>query len=103
MRTLSAGDPEALRDIFHAFFASIPRDWYRKTSWPGTRAITPRFFTAIFAILGLEIILGDATSMGRIDLTVKMEDKVFIFEFKVNTTAKLIYRPPGTGSPRTYF
>lgn len=32
-RALDANDPDRLRDIFHAFFASIPYDWYRKNDF----------------------------------------------------------------------
>ena len=80
---MSAGDPEALRDIFHAFFASIPHDWYRKNQLAGYEGYYASIFYCYFAALGLEVIPEDATSMGRIDLTVKLEDKVFICEFKV--------------------
>ena len=80
---LEAENPEALRDIFHAFFASIPHDWYRKNQLAGYEGYYASIFYCYFAALGLEVIPEDAISMGRIDLTVKLEDKVFIFEFKV--------------------
>ena len=38
---------------------------------------------AYLASLGLKIIAEDVTNKGRIDLTLKFEDKVYIFEFKV--------------------
>lgn len=41
-----------------------------------------------FAALGLKVIAEDATNQGRIDLTVLLDNKVFIIEFKVLDGAK---------------
>lgn len=37
----------------------------------------------IFASLGLDIILEDVTHYGRIDMTVKFNENIYLFEFKV--------------------
>ena len=107
---LEASDMDGLKDIFHSFFASIPHDWYRKNQLSGYEGYYASIFYCYFAALGLEVIPEDVTSTGRIDLTVKLEDKVFIFEFKVegldNTPGKALdqirnkgyadkYRKPG--------
>ncbi|GAB6058555.1 ATP-binding protein [Desulfonatronum parangueonense] len=80
---LAASDLDGLRDVFHAFFSSIPADWYRKNQLAGYEGYYSSIFYCYFAALGLEVIPEDATSLGRIDMTVKLEDKVFVFEFKV--------------------
>jgi hypothetical protein len=40
-------------------------------------------FYSYFAALGLELILEDTTSLGRIDMTLKFNGQIYIFEFKV--------------------
>ena len=46
-------------------------------------------FYSHFAALGLDIRVEDATSHGRIDMTVLFQQRVFLFEFKVvEQTAK---------------
>ena len=41
------------------------------------------YFYRHFAALGLDIVLEDATHQGRIDRTVQLQDRVYLFEFKV--------------------
>ena len=40
-------------------------------------------FYSYFAALGLDIILEDTTNQGRIDMTVKFNEQVYLFEFNV--------------------
>jgi hypothetical protein len=40
-------------------------------------------FYSYFAAQGFEIIVEDATNHGRIDMTVKLPQRIFLFEFKV--------------------
>ena len=80
---LAASDLDGLRDVFHSFFSSIPADWYRKNQLAGYEGYYSSIFYCYFAALGLEVVPEDATSLGRIDMTVRLEHKVFIFEFKV--------------------
>ncbi len=40
-------------------------------------------FYSYFAALGLEITLEDATNKGRIDMTVRFNHRIYLFEFKV--------------------
>jgi hypothetical protein len=80
---LESGNPEELRDIFHAFFASIPHDWYRNNQLAHYEGYYCSIVYCYFLALGLEVIAEDATSKGRIDMTVKLGQRVFIIEFKV--------------------
>ncbi len=80
---LESGNPEELRDIFHAFFASIPHDWYRNNQLAHYEGYYCSIVYCYFLALGLEVIAEDATSKGRIDMTVKLGKRVFIIEFKV--------------------
>ncbi len=80
---LKADDLFALRELFHSFFASIPHDWYRKNQLAGYEGYYASIFYSYFAALGLEIILEDATNKGRIDMTVRYNRRIYLFEFKV--------------------
>ncbi|MGR6806975.1 ATP-binding protein [Sphaerotilus natans] len=80
---LEAGDPQPLRDLFHAFFASIPNDWYRNSPIAQFEGYWASIFYSHFAALGLDIRVEDTTNKGRIDMTVLACGAVWIFEFKV--------------------
>ena len=82
-RVLLANDLPALKPLFHAFFATIPNDWYRNSPIAQYEGYFASIFYSHFAALGLDIRLEDATSQGRIDMTVLFNGRVYIFEFKV--------------------
>ncbi|BCO09718.1 ATPase AAA [Desulfolithobacter dissulfuricans] len=90
-QALAAGDCDVMRDIFHAFFASIPHDrsfaplttWYRKNQLAGYEGYYASIFYCYFTALGLDVVVEDSTSVGRIDMTVFVEGKIYILEFKV--------------------
>ncbi|MFC4623242.1 ATP-binding protein [Comamonas nitrativorans] len=73
----------AMRDLFHAFFASIPHDWYRSSPIARYEGFYASVFYSHFAALGIDITLEDATNQGRIDMTVRFDGHVYLFEFKV--------------------
>lgn len=72
-----------MRDLFHAFFAGIPHDWYRKSPIAQYEGFWASVFYSHFAALGIEVRLEDATNQGRIDMAVCFEGHVYLFEFKV--------------------
>ncbi len=76
-------DIDALKDIFQAFFASIPHDWYRKNRLAGYEGYYASIFYCYFTALGLAVTAEDVTNKGQIDLTVRMNNLVYIIEFKV--------------------
>jgi Predicted AAA-ATPase/PD-(D/E)XK nuclease superfamily len=82
-RVLKAGDPLALRALFHAFFASIPNDWYRHSPIAQFEGYWASVFYSHFAALGLDIRVEDTTNKGRIDMVVLACGAVWVFEFKV--------------------
>ncbi len=81
-------DLDGLKMIFHAFFSSIPHDWYRRNRLAGYEGYYASIFYCYFAALGLDVTPEDVTSHGQVDLTVKFDDKVFLFEFKVRESGK---------------
>ncbi len=80
---LMANDLPALRELFHSFYASIPHDWYRKNQLAGYEGYYASIFYSYFAALGLDIVVEDATNKGRIDMTVRFNHRIYLFEFKV--------------------
>ncbi len=80
---LKSRDAETWRTHFTSLFAAIPHDWHRKNAIARYEGYYASVFYSHFAALGLDIRLEDATSLGRIDMTVLFDGAVFIFEFKV--------------------
>jgi hypothetical protein len=80
---LSAQDFAGLKTLFHAFYASIANDWYRKNELSSYEGYYASIFYSYFAAMGVEIKLEDPTNVGRIDMTVLFAGQVFLFEFKV--------------------
>jgi hypothetical protein len=72
-----------MQSLFTSFFASIPHDWYRNNPIAQYEGYYASVFYSYFAALGLDIILEDVTNHGRIDMTVKFNQNVYLFEFKV--------------------
>ena len=80
---LHAQDFAGLKTLFHAFYASIANDWYRKNEMAGYEGYYASIFYSSFAAMGVAICLEDPTNVGRIDMTVLCAGQVFLFEFKV--------------------
>ena len=80
---LQAQDFVGLKTLFHAFYASIANDWYRKNELAGYEGYYASIFYSYFAALGVDIRLEDPTNVGRIDMTVLFAGQVFLLEFKV--------------------
>ena len=82
-RLLQAQDVAGLRGLFHAFYASIPHDWYRSSDIARYEGYYASVFYSHFAALGLDIRVEETTSHGRIDMAVEFARAVWLFEFKV--------------------
>jgi hypothetical protein len=91
-QALEENDLAAVSRHFQALFASIPHDWYRKNRLAEYEGYYASIFYCYFTALGLDVTAEDTTNHGRVDMTVKLEGRVFIFEFKVVD----IDRTPGT-------
>ena len=97
-RLLEAHDCAGLKELFHAFFASIPYQRYaarrcRRTN--NDSADYEGFYASVvysyFAALGYEIAVEESSSHGRLDMAVRTGGHVYLFEFKVVEMA-----PPGS-------
>ncbi|MFZ1640324.1 MAG: AAA family ATPase [Candidatus Contendobacter sp.] len=80
---LETDDPDGLQRAFHAFFASIPNDWYRRNAIADYEGYWASIVYCYFAALGLTILPEDVTNHGRIDLTILWPGRAYLLEFKV--------------------
>ena len=89
-RLLQAHDDAGLKDLFHAFYASIPYHWYTNNDIAEYEGFYASVFYS-FAALGFEIAVEESSSHGRLDMAVRAYGHVYLFEFKVAEMA-----PPGS-------
>ncbi|MDR2091777.1 MAG: ATP-binding protein [Azoarcus sp.] len=80
---LEINDFARIREIFFSLYASIPHDWYRKNDIDHFEGYYASVFYASFAALGLDIVPEDVSNRGRLDMTVKFNGQIYLFEFKV--------------------
>lgn len=80
---LMANNFEGLKQLFHTFFASIPYTWYNHGSIQSYEGYYASVFYSYFAALGLDLTVEDMTNLSRIDMTLKFNEQIYIFEFKV--------------------
>ena len=80
---LLANDFAGLKTLFHAFFASIPYEWYTNNDIAHYEGYYASVFYSYFAALGLDIRVEDSSSHGRLDMAVLFNGHVYLFEFKV--------------------
>ncbi len=80
---LEASDLPGLEALFRSFFASIPYEWYTNNDIANFEGYYASVFYSYFAALGLDVAAEESTNRGRLDMAVRFEDRVYIFEFKV--------------------
>jgi hypothetical protein len=83
LQLLTRADCAGLQALFQAFFASIPHDWHRNNPIARYEGYYASVFYSYFAALGLPITLEDATHHGQLDMTVRFNRHLYLFEFKV--------------------
>ena len=77
-------DLAGLEDLFRAFYASIPYEWYTNNDIARFEGYWASVFYAYFAAtFGPVITVEDSTVRGRADMTVRFNGHVYLFEFKV--------------------
>lgn len=84
MDALYGGDLSLLEQGITALFASIPYDNYTKSSLQDYEGYYSSVIYVYFSALGCDALIAeDHTNKGRIDLTLMVDEKIYIFEFKV--------------------
>ena len=82
-RMLAGSDFAGLEALFRAFFASIPYEWYTRKDIASYEGYYASVFYSWFAASGLDVTVEDSSSHGRLDMAVRFNDNVYLFEFKV--------------------
>ena len=80
---LKINDFAGMEAVFRSFFASIPYEWHTNNDIARYEGYYASIFYSWFAALGLDITVEDSTSHGRLDMAVRFQDSVYLFEFKV--------------------
>ncbi len=82
-RLTAEDDPEKVRALFEAFFASVPHDWHRKNELANYEGYWAALVYSHFAAAGLDVRVEEATAHGRLDMAVLSPGCVHLYEFKV--------------------
>ncbi len=83
LQALRVNDFAALHTQLKSLYASIPHDWYRKNPISNYEGHYASIFYSHFAALGLQIVVEDANSNGRVDMVIEFNSTLYLFEFKV--------------------
>ena len=75
-RLLEAKDFEGTKDLFHAFFASIPHEWYTNNHIASYEGYYASVFYSYFAASGFDITVEDSSSHGRLDMAVRAAGRI---------------------------
>ena len=80
---LEANDFPGLKDLFHAFFASIPYERYTHNDIARFEGFYATVVHSYFAGAGFDVVVEDSSSHARLDMAVCFNGNVYLFEFKV--------------------
>jgi hypothetical protein len=80
---LLANDFNGLATLFKALFSAIPHQWHVKNPIADYEGYYASVFYAYFASLGLDLTAEDSNSVGRLDLALRFNGHIYLFEFKV--------------------
>ena len=69
--------------LFRAFYSSIPYQWLTKNNIANYEGFYATVFYSYFAASGFDVCVEDSSLRGRADMTVRYNENVYIFEFKV--------------------
>jgi len=80
---LEEANLEKFKDSLISLFASIPYNNYVNNTISNFEGYYASVIYTYLASLGFDLIAEDVTNKGRIDLTIKTKDNIYIIEFKV--------------------
>ena len=81
LRDLMKGDVESCLERTRSFFASIPNDLENKTE-----KHYQTIFYLLFRLMGQYVDAEVKSAVGRADVVIKMQEAIYVFEFKVDGT-----------------
>ena len=80
---LGANDFERLETLLRALFSGIPYEWHIRNDIARFEGYYASVFYSHFAAAGLDVVVEDSSSHGRVDMAVRFRGRVYLFEFKV--------------------
>jgi hypothetical protein len=80
---LEVNDFTQIQEILFSLYASIPNDWFRRNNLDQFEGYYASVFYASFAALGLDIVPEDVSNQGRLDMAIRFNGQIYLFEFKV--------------------
>ncbi len=99
---LKNGNPDLLWKTLTSLFASIPYNNYVNNTISSYEGYFASVIYAYLASLGLDIIAEDVTNKGRIDLTIRLRNNIYILEFKVDGTDNALQQIKGKNYQQKY-
>ena len=88
-RIFNNGNVEDLEPLISQLFSSIAYNNFTNNNIENYEGFYASVLYAYFASLGVSISAEDVTNQGRIELTICVDDKTYIFEFKVISESPL--------------
>ena len=82
LRSLREDDFAGLDMLFRSFFAGIPHQWHTKNDLARYEGWYASVFYSWFAAAGLDVRAEESTNRGRLDMAVRYNEQVYLFEFK---------------------
>ncbi len=80
---LLANDLEGMGEHLKAFYASLPNEWFTNNPIAQYEGYYASVFYAFFASLGLDITVEASSNARRLDMVMRFQQQVYIFEFKL--------------------
>ncbi|RKX88086.1 MAG: hypothetical protein DRP58_01375, partial [Spirochaetes bacterium] len=83
-KILDSNNIEALENLFRSLFAGIPYNNYVNNLIANYEGYYASIIYTFLSALGFDTVAEDVSNKGRIDLTLKTRNSIYIFEFKVD-------------------
>ena len=80
---LAAADMDGLEALMRSVYADIPHFWHDNNDIADYEGFYASVFYSYFAASGLDATAEEASNRGRVDMTVRIPDRIYLFEFKI--------------------
>ena len=80
---LASADMDGLEELFRSVYADIPHFWHDNNDIAHYEGFYASVFYSYFAASGLDATAEEASNRGRVDMTVRIPDRIYLFEFKI--------------------
>ena len=84
---LEENDFAGMRELIESWFDGVPYEWHMNNDIARYEGYYASVFYSLFAAMGLDVVPEDSSARGRADMTLRFNDQVYIFEFKVTELA----------------